>query len=688
MLKTNAELKKLSESDPNSIDIYKKGPIDRYSDRPDELENECLADFIAKYNYKPKGRAAIDNNEDGEIIDDGEELEIIEDDEVEQTDVAEKKIYELKNNSGTITRRRRPKVIRYCRFNIAQDEANYYREMCLLFLPWRNEEAEIESQDCAEKFHQNEAVIKVNYDKYNATSLDLEQLSRDIQNERLIEEGDNEADDIEQANPDFQNVYDFDDTIVQPNAAIEMGLEAPGSDATVSRYKVPDLLSDDEYYELCDSLNQRQRDYLMHVISCFKNPSCLPIYHFLSGGAGVGKSRVIKAINQSVMRLYRSEPGPVDSTEVLLVAYTGMAAHNIGGITAHSAFHLAANQGKTDKGLPPDIANTLASNIRSNKLTIIDEISFLSAKHFDQMSSNMKQAFKSKKEFAGRSIIAVGDFAQLRPIGAPYCFQPKNRHSTAALVDNPQWKPFQMFELTEIMRQRDDLRFAEALGRLAVGRTTAEDNRLFASRCFNENTLPVVARTRLRLIAFNEGVDNYNMQRAQQLIQANAMHFTHIAIDKFIGTYKDEQKRRARHLIRTMKPNDTQGLMYELQLVIGLRYMISTNIDVCDGLFNGACGVLRFVELQNRKINAIYIEFDDEKTGAKARSARNNIMRSNAQIQTNWTPITVTNRCFNTTEGGKVSFDFILIFQINYISLIYFRYKLIESSSRYLWLKR
>ncbi|XP_070499840.1 uncharacterized protein [Chironomus tepperi] len=652
MLKSNSEIEKIMKTDPNSTEIYKKGPIDRYSDRPDELENECLADFIAKYNYKTKNCTASNNPEE-EFIDDAEELDVIEDET--PIDPVEKKTFELKNNSGIITRRRRPKVIRYCRFNVAQDEINYYREMCLLFLPWRNEEAEIESQNCFEKFRENEAAIKVNYDKYNAVSLDLEQISRDIQNDRLMEETEEESrENVEQANTEFQNVYDFDDTIVQPNAAVEMGMETPEANAIVSRYKVPDLLCDDEYNQLCDSLNELQRDYLMHVVSCFKNPSCLPIYHYIAGGAGVGKSRLIKAIYQSVMRIYKNKPGPVDSNEVLLVAYTGMAAHNIGGITAHSAFHLAANQGKTDKGLPPDIANTLASNIRSNKLTIIDEISFLSAKHFHQMSSNMKQAFKSKKEFAGRSIIAVGDFAQLRPIGAPYCFQPKERHTVAALVDNPQWKPFQMFELTEIMRQRDDLRFAEALGRLSVGRTTQEDNRLFVSRCFNENTLPSVARTRLRLIAFNEGVDAYNIQRAKELIGSNAMHFTYTAIDKFIGTYKDEQKRRARHLIRTMKSNDTQGLIYELQLVIGLRYMISTNIDVCDGLFNGACGILRFVELHNRKINAIYIEFDDDKTGAKARSSRYNVMQANGQIQPTWTPITVTNRCFNTTEGGKV----------------------------------
>ncbi len=124
----------------------------------------------------------------------------------------------------------------------------------------------------------------------------------------------------------------------------------------------------------------------MHLISCFKNPSCLPVKHFISGGAGFGKSRLIKAIYQSVMRIYRSEPGPVNSNEVMLVAYTGMAAHNID-----------RNIDKFDL-VTICISWRISPCRKSNKLTIIDEISFLSSKHFHQMSSNMKQAFKSKKE--------------------------------------------------------------------------------------------------------------------------------------------------------------------------------------------------------------------------------------------------------------------------------------------------
>ncbi|KAG5672958.1 hypothetical protein PVAND_003045 [Polypedilum vanderplanki] len=654
MLKSNAQLEKLARTNPDSIDIYKKGPIDRYADRPNELENICLADFIAKYNYHAKGSHATDDNDDD--ANDNEELDIIDEDNGEEQ-ATEKKEYKLKNNSGTIKLRRRPKIIRYVRFSRHIDEINYFREMCMLFLPWRNEDDEIENQDCAKKFQENEEVIKANYDKYHAISLDLEEITRQIQLERNAEDNEIEqGENAEIVDPDFQNVYDFEDNIV-PNALVEMGLEAPGVDANVSKYQVPNLIRDDEYLELCDSLNTLQRDFLMHIISEFKQPSRLPVYYFVSGGAGVGKSRLINAIYQSIMRIYRSEPGPVDSNEILLVAYTGMAAHNIGGITAHSAFNLTANQGKTDVGMSPDRANTMACELQRLKLIIIDEISMLSAEYLNQISSNLKQAFRSPHEFAGRSVIVVGDFYQLRPIGGSFAFKSKNsqfRDSLTALCDNPQWRLFKLFELTEIMRQKDDHRFAQALTQVAVGRMTPEDIALFTSRSYpDENSLPLEARTILRLIAHNKDVDEFNTQRARQLVNGGAQKYTFNAIDSFIGTYTQSQKNKARHELESLDKKLTQNLPRQIDLVIGLRYMVSTNIDVSDGLFNGASGFLRFVEISNRKINAVYIEFDDETIGARARGSRFGIMRAN-KINMRWTPINTTKKAFYVCKGGAV----------------------------------
>ena len=53
---------------------------------------------------------------------------------------------------------------------------------------------------------------------------------------------------------------------------------------------------------------------------------------FLSGGAGTGKSYLIRSFLKAVTNKKRKK--------VLLCAPTGVAAVNIGGVTLHSAFHI------------------------------------------------------------------------------------------------------------------------------------------------------------------------------------------------------------------------------------------------------------------------------------------------------------------------------------------------------------
>lgn len=39
--------------------------------------------------------------------------------------------------------REKPRIIRYVRYSMDKDKANFFREQCLLFFPWRNEKADI-----------------------------------------------------------------------------------------------------------------------------------------------------------------------------------------------------------------------------------------------------------------------------------------------------------------------------------------------------------------------------------------------------------------------------------------------------------------------------------------------------------------------------------------------------------------
>lgn len=529
--------------------------------------------------------------------------------------------------------------------------------MCLLFYPWRNEFTDIENKDCKQLFKDNNS-IKINYDRYNEIKLDFEAICKDIEADRAAEEQQRREDEQEAEEDETQyqnpfNVYDYDDNVIQPNASREMGMEEAGTPIS-SKYQIPGMLQEDKYFKLMDTLNEEQRDIVMHVNSCIKN-KLTPFYIFITGGAGTGKSQVIRALYQSLTRLYRSTATDDLSPEILIVSFTGLAAHNVDGMTAHSAFHLSAGKGERFAALKPDIKNTLRCQLHKLKVLIIEEISMLSAIHLDQIASRIREIFECPPEdqFGNITVICFGDFNQLPPIGAPYAFQAKNNHSTAALAGNPQWKLFKIFRLTQIMRQRDDHAFAEALNRLALGKCTQEDLVMWNSRCFKEENLPPHALRAPRMFEYHNDIDAYNLKMVNLIKPHAKVSIVSKALDRPIGAYSATQKAQAFHALAKMKTQETQNLETELELVEGILYMVTTNINVQDGLYNGAIGHLRHIEFQNGKAQAVYIEFDNQRIGAEARGERKLIMEA-SKINLKWTPIFKVKRQFNVLAKGSV----------------------------------
>ena len=72
---------------------------------------------------------------------------------------------------------------------------------------------------------------------------------------------------------------------------------------------------------------------------------------------------------------------------------------------------------------------------------------------------------EEKAIFGNVSVMAVGDFHQLPPIGASSLVLPSTHYGNALFRDN-----FQLIELTEVMRQKDDALFASALNSLRIKR--------------------------------------------------------------------------------------------------------------------------------------------------------------------------------------------------------------------------
>ena len=139
------------------------------------------------------------------------------------------------------------------------------------------------------------------------------------------------------------------------------------------------------------------------------------MYAFLTGGAGVGKSVVIRALYQTLYRILNLKDGEnPDDKMILLCAYLGFAAFNICGQTICSAFHKKMYKGTNH--LSADKLNTFRIMYRHLKVVIIDEISMVGNKMLSFIDTRLQQLTGSKAAFGGLSVIAVGDLYQLKPV--------------------------------------------------------------------------------------------------------------------------------------------------------------------------------------------------------------------------------------------------------------------------------
>ena len=75
----------------------------------------------------------------------------------------------------------------------------------------------------------------------------------------------------------------------------------------------------------------------MNYLSSAVNKQVPPFYILVSGGAGVGKSHLIKTIHLALNKLLLYKSGNPDEPRILLLAPTGVAAINLVCTTIHTA---------------------------------------------------------------------------------------------------------------------------------------------------------------------------------------------------------------------------------------------------------------------------------------------------------------------------------------------------------------
>ena len=513
----------------------------------------------------------------------------------------------------------------------------------MLFLPWRDEEHDLIKEyqdftshyrDVANEIREQESMFTANLEStYNAMEImdqhgAPEHAWDQIAPENLHNELADRAEGIEIDRP-----MAADDLIA--NADLIMRQKHADNREIMARYNVElekSVLDPNDYRSFMRGLNKKQREIVTYnrrwcknAVKAWKNNEDINPYRiFLSGPGGVGKSHVIKLIQSDMQKILRlsHRVRPTDVT-VLVTAPTGVAAYNVDGMTIHSALLLKVSGSKNAASpLTFDKLNTLRSKLENLTLIIIDEISMVGTDmllNIHHRLNKIKGTSGNDVWFGNTCILACGDLYQLPPVQQRFIFNPvsdamaKMHGSGSIFMDE-----FYLHELTEIMRQKDDLSFANMLGRIRTGKYNENDIRMLKSREI-KITDPSYPKDALHVFAFNKDVNAHNMNMLNEL----AKHEDHIILAAVDDKYDSTGAIDISKLPPSKSQTETGGLETVLRLAVGAKVMMTVNIDTTDGLVNSVMGKVKaFKKNSENRIDTILVEFNDKNVGviAKTRS--------------------------------------------------------------------
>jgi GTPase SAR1 family protein len=295
---------------------------------------------------------------------------------------------------------------------------------------------------------------------------------------------------------------------------------------------------------------------------------------FLTGKAGTGKTTFLHQLKLKSPK------------RMIVVAPTGVAAINAGGVTIHSFFQLPFgpflpsdirnNQGRENNTSPENIHRFNREKIaiiKSLDLLIIDEISMVRADLLDGIDDVLRQYKDHNRPFGGVQLLMIGDLNQLAPVVKddewnllkPY-YETIFFFSSKALKKTD----YVSVELTQIFRQRDEV-FIRLLNNI---RGNSADR----------HTLDELNKRYLPGFVYNDN-DGY-ITLTTHNYQSNSINLAKLSklpgkVKKFIAQVTGE-------FPESSYPND-----FELSLKIGAQVMFVKNDISREKLFfNGKIGTI------------------------------------------------------------------------------------------------
>jgi len=254
--------------------------------------------------------------------------------------------------------------------------------------------------------------------------------------------------------------------------------------------------------------------------------------YFITGKAGTGKSTFIQYFAQKTQK------------RIMLTAFTGIAAINVGGQTIHSFFRFPLKP-----LLPEDHEITLFREftqkykiIQNIETIVIDEVSMLRSDLLEAIDYSLrKNGGDPEKPFGGKQILFVGDIFQLPPVtdstDEVENFLFSEEYRSEYFFDSKAYKKISplYFEFQLSHRQKDDLPFVEILDRIRVcnvdERTLSSINERYNPNFTPRNEDFIITLTSINAIA--------NVENSRKLQDLNYTRFTFDA--DIVGEFKEEK---------------------------------------------------------------------------------------------------------------------------------------------------
>jgi ATP-dependent DNA helicase PIF1 len=302
---------------------------------------------------------------------------------------------------------------------------------------------------------------------------------------------------------------------------------------------------------------------------------------FLTGPPGTGKSYTLKEIIHKLKDANK---------KIAITSSTGCSAILINGQTVHSFMGMGiGNMSAQQVTEKLKKFKSKFNKIYELETLIIDEISMIDCKTFDNISGILQLVRSDKRPFGGVQVVLVGDFCQLAPVQSSYCF----------LSDT--WKELELVyvNLVDLIRQKDDTEFQTILQEVRFGKCTKN----------TYNKLKSLEKTQFgemiptKLYSLNVDVNTINSTEFKKTYKslygkksvkdANIIQCFPLILDNDLTLPHCEQEIsdilcfNAFTNDKKIKTDD-----FVISLFKGLRVMVTRNINFDTGLINGTLGVI------------------------------------------------------------------------------------------------